>query len=55
MKLTSNWHKGRIFRTLIGLLGVGLGVLWQDSLMGLAGGVLLFIGITDIGSKRKSD
>ena len=51
--LTSNWHMGRIFRAVVGLIGLGLGLFWKDSLMGLAGGILLFMGLTDTGCGPK--
>lgn len=52
--LTSNWHMGRIFRAVAGLIGLGMGLYWNDSLMGIAGGILLIMGITDkgFGSKK---
>ena len=47
--LTSNWHPARILRTVAGLAAVVFGIVKQDSVLGLAGGMLLLMGIADMG------
>lgn len=47
--LTRNWHAARILRAVAGLTAVIFGFVKQDSVLGLAGGMLLLMGLADIG------
>lgn len=47
--LTTNWHAARILRTTMGLAALIYGILKHDNLMILAGGFLLFMGVTNTG------
>lgn len=47
--LASNWHPTRIFRVLVGSIAFVYAIIRQDNLLGLAGGFLLFMGITNTG------
>ena len=47
--LTRNWHAARILRVVAGLSAVIFGIFKQDSVLGLAGGMLLLMGLADIG------
>lgn len=47
--LTTDWHASRIFRTVMGTAALVYGILNHDNLMSLAGGFLLFMGITNTG------
>lgn len=47
--LTQNWHPARILRTVAGLAAVVFGFIKQDSVLGLAGGLLLLMGLADMG------
>jgi hypothetical protein len=47
--LTTDWHASRIFRVGTGLVALIYGIIKQDSLMGIAGVMLLLMGISNIG------
>ena len=47
--MTTNWHAARILRTTMGLAALIYGILKHDNLMILAGGFLLFMGVTNTG------
>jgi hypothetical protein len=47
--LTTDWHASRIFRTVMGIAALIYGILKHDNLMSLAGGFLVFMGITNTG------
>ena len=47
--LTTDWHAARILRTTMGLAALVYGILKHDNLMILAGGFLLFMGMTNTG------
>jgi hypothetical protein len=47
--LTRNWHAARILRAVAGLAAVVFGFVKQDSVLGLAGGMLLLMGLADVG------
>lgn len=47
--LTSDWHASRILRTVMGIAALVYGILNHDNLMSLAGGFLLFMGVTNTG------
>ena len=47
--LTTNWHAARILRTTMGIAALVYGILKHDNLMILAGGFLLFMGVTNTG------
>lgn len=47
--LTTNWHAGRIFRLALGIAAVVYAFVSRDSLMGWAGGWLMFLSITNTG------
>ena len=45
--LLTNWHPSRIFRVAAGVVAVIYAILQHDSMLGLAGGFLLFMGMTN--------
>jgi|688.fasta_scaffold117435_4 hypothetical protein len=47
--LTSDWHASRIFRVVTGAAAIVFALVKHDSLMGLAGGLLLLTGISNVG------
>jgi hypothetical protein len=47
--LTTDWHAARIFRVVIGIAAITYAVIKHDSLMGLAGGMLLLMGLSNTG------
>jgi hypothetical protein len=47
--LTTDWHAARIFRVATGIAAIVYAIVKQDSLMGLAGGMLLIMGLSNTG------
>lgn len=47
--LTTDWHPARIFRVVTGLGALLYGIIKQDSLMGIAGVMLLLMGLSNTG------
>lgn len=47
--LLTNWHPSRIFRVATGLVAVVYAIIQHDSMLGMAGGFLLFMGMTNTG------
>ena len=47
--LTTDWHPARIFRVVTGIGALIYGIVKQDSLMGIAGAMLLLMGLSNTG------
>jgi hypothetical protein len=47
--LTTDWHAAMIFRVATGIAAIVYAIVKQDSLMGLAGGMLLIMGLSNTG------
>jgi hypothetical protein len=47
--LTTDWHPSRIFRVVTGLAALIYGIVKFDNLMGIAGAMLLLMGLTNTG------
>jgi hypothetical protein len=47
--LTSDWHASRIFRTVTGLAAIIYAIVKQDNLLGIAGAMLLVMGLSNTG------
>lgn len=47
--LTTNWNFARIFRVALGVVAIVSGILRHDAFMGWAGGMILFMGLTNTG------
>lgn len=47
--LTTDWHASRIFRVVTGLAAVIYALVKQDSLLGIAGAMLLIMGLSNTG------
>jgi hypothetical protein len=47
--LTTDWHPSRIFRVVTGAAALIYGIVKQDNLMGIAGTMLLLMGISNTG------
>lgn len=47
--LLTNWYPSRIFRVATGLVAVVYAIMQHDSMLGMAGGFLLFMGMTNTG------
>jgi hypothetical protein len=47
--LSSNWTAARIFRVVLGVAALSYGIYKQDSLMGWAGSMLVFMGLANAG------
>ncbi len=47
--LTTDWHPSRIFRVVTGIAALIYGIVKQDNLMGIAGAMLLLMGISNTG------
>lgn len=47
--LTTDWHPSRIFRVVTGLAALIYGIVKHDNLMGIAGAMLLLMGLSNTG------
>ena len=47
--LLTNWNPSRIFRVATGLVAVVYAIMQHDSMLGMVGGFLLFMGMTNTG------
>jgi hypothetical protein len=47
--LTTDWHASRILRVAMGVAALVYGIIRHDNLLSLAGGFLLFMGVTNTG------
>ena len=47
--LTSDWHASRIFRVVTGAAAIIYAIIKYDSIMGVAGAMLLLMGLTNTG------
>lgn len=47
--LRSDWHASRIFRVVTGTAAIIYAVIKYDSIMGVAGAMLLLMGLTNTG------
>jgi membrane-bound ClpP family serine protease len=47
--LLTDWHASRIFRVVTGMAALIYGIVKQDNLMGIAGTMLLLMGLSNTG------
>jgi hypothetical protein len=47
--LFTDWHGSRIFRVVTGMAALIYGIVKQDDLMGIAGAMLLVMGLSNTG------
>jgi hypothetical protein len=47
--LTTDWHPSRIFRVVTGIAALIYGIVKHDNLMGIAGAMLLLMGLSNTG------
>ncbi len=47
--LTTNWNFSRIFRVALGMIAIISAIVRHDTFMGWAGGMILFMGLTNTG------
>ena len=47
--LTTDWHVSRIFRLVTGLAAIIYAIVKADSIMGIAGAMLLLMGLSNTG------